>query len=234
MTAELSGVDLARVALANARAAAKTAPRQAPRKRTGARVARGGREPLAFGDALMRMMAERGWEAGVGGGSILDQWPTIAPELAGKVAAERFDETTGTLSLRPGSPAYATQLRLHQRQVLARIQAAPGGTAVKAVDILPVGNLAPTTAAADDVLPKPAVAPVPEDRAPTAGYLRALAVHRDHHRPPAGVVDLTEQIARARARQEAALRAHRLPDEDGAEYRANVEGQRPEQASKSA
>ncbi|MFE1230268.1 hypothetical protein [Streptomyces sp. NPDC058745] len=183
MTAQPSGVDLARVALQNARAAAKNAPTvKAPRQRTSvADRVRGGRDPMAFGDALMRMVAERGWESGVAAGGILDQWPTIAPELVGKVAAEKSGGIDRHLRSAPGVHAYATQLRLHHRQVLTRIQATPGGAAVKAVTTLPVAARsvpdhvqADTTASAAAA---PAPVPIPA-RDKSAGYRRALAAHR--------------------------------------------------------
>lgn len=130
-TSTTSGVDLARVALRNARAAAKTAPQKT--RRTGAatpsRQARsGGREPQTLGTAITRMVAERGLEAGATAGSVrrtvLCQWQHVAPELAGKVQAVRYDDATRTLHLRPCSPAYRTQLTLHQRQIVARVNAA--------------------------------------------------------------------------------------------------------------
>ncbi|MFF8798149.1 hypothetical protein [Streptomyces globisporus] len=58
------------------------------------------------------MVAERGWAtpaaAATIAGSVIDQWPAIAPELAGKVEAVQFDAATGTLHLRPATPAYRT------------------------------------------------------------------------------------------------------------------------------
>lgn len=230
----LSGVDLARVALANARAAAKNAPAQKkPRRRTTTtRDTRTGRDPVAFGDAILRMMAERGWEAGVAAGSILDQWPTIAPELAGKVSAEAFDEDTGTLALRPASDAYATQLRLHRPRVVARIQAAEGGNVVKDISILPVGPAVrqPPNAAAE---PEPQPGPAPERRqarreAPE-GYRQALSAHRAHYRVPAGDPQLTARIQAAAERQTAAILARRPKAEDDPEYLAQLELQQAKQ-----
>ncbi|MFJ7495834.1 DciA family protein [Streptomyces sp. NPDC097727] len=67
---------------------------------------------------MSKMVAERGRELAAAGGNILEQWPTIAPDLAGKVAVAHYDDETRTLHLRPGTPAYRTQLTLHQRQII--------------------------------------------------------------------------------------------------------------------
>ncbi|MCX4970819.1 DciA family protein [Streptomyces sp. NBC_00654] len=186
-----SGVDLARVALRNARAAAKTQPQ--PKRRTGAspsgRPRTGGRDPLPFGDALARMVAERGWEQAAAGGNVLDQWPTIAPELTGKVTAVRFDTQTRTLHLLPCSPAYRTQLTLHQKQITAKINDTVGPDTVRHLEILrpatlttphhapPVPSAARTPAPAATPHPvavsgKSARQEVPE------GYRDAIAAHR--------------------------------------------------------
>ncbi len=68
---ETSGVDRARIALRAAQAAAKQAPQ--PKRRTGAAAPRramgsAGRDPLSFGTAISRMVAERGWELAAAGG----------------------------------------------------------------------------------------------------------------------------------------------------------------------
>lgn len=136
---ETSGVDLARVALRAAQAAAKTAPQ--PKRRTGASAPRrvpgsGGREPLSFGTAISRMVAERGWELAATGGNILEQWPAIAPTLAGNVAAVRYDLETRTLHLQSATPAHRTQLTLHQRAIIAKINQAVGPDSVRHLEIL--------------------------------------------------------------------------------------------------
>ncbi|CAK7288587.1 DciA family protein [Streptomyces misionensis] len=206
-----SGVDLARAALAAARAAAKTRPTQptkkAPRSRRETR--RGGRDPMALGAAVAGLMTDRGWEPPEPGGSILDQWPTIAPELASKVTAVRFEHDTGTLHLRPISPAYATQLRLHQAQILTRIHEKTGARTVRQLRILAPGE---TQAARE---PEPQTVPLPEAEAPVrtretapAGYRQARALLREH-RLGAPMADPREEAARQR--QIAAARANRLP-----------------------
>lgn len=187
-----SGVDLARVALRNARAAAKASP-QKP-QRTGAAPSRRGRsgerEPQSLGTAISRMMAERGLEAGASAGTlrrtVLSQWATIAPELHGKVQAVQYDPVTRTLHLRPCSPAYRTQLTLHQRELVARVNATAGADTVTALKILPPGvtdtqerlNHAPAVQPPAAPAARPTADRQREPRPRDPGYLAALTAHQ--------------------------------------------------------
>ncbi|MFI9019185.1 DciA family protein [Streptomyces griseus] len=140
-TTTATGADLARIALQTARAAAKIAPQPKRTRTTTTRSQRsGGHEPLPFADALSRMIAERSWAtpaaAAATAGSVIDQWPAIAPELAGKVNAIHFDATTRTLHLRPATPAYRTQLALHQKQIVAKVNDTVGSNTVRHLEIL--------------------------------------------------------------------------------------------------
>ncbi|WP_385625477.1 DUF721 domain-containing protein (plasmid) [Streptomyces sp. P8-A8] len=193
MTDTTSGVDLARVALRAARAAAKTQPQA--KRRTGAsapRRSRGvGRDPLSFGQAISKMVAERGWELAAAGGSILEQWPTIAPVLARQVAAVHYDDETRTLHLRPATPAYRTQLTLHQREIIAKVNTAVGPDTVRHLEILLPAALTAThsshgpaavstPAAMSTPAPVPAApqTPVKTRQDASAGYHQVLAAHR--------------------------------------------------------
>ncbi|WP_329046694.1 DUF721 domain-containing protein [Streptomyces sp. NBC_01422] len=184
---EIRGVDLARVALRAAQAAAKTAPQ--PKRRTGASAPRritgiGGREPLSFGTAISRMVAERGWELAAAGGNILEQWPTIAPTLAGNVAAVRYDPDTRTLHLQPATPAHRTQLNLHQRDIIAKINQAVGPDSVRHLEILTSSALSsreyPAARVAATTTPRSAVPepPIKTRSDASAGYHQVLAAHR--------------------------------------------------------
>ncbi|WP_331726893.1 DUF721 domain-containing protein (plasmid) [Streptomyces globisporus] len=184
-----TGADLARIALRSARAAAKSAPQPKRTRNTTTRTQRGGgRDPLAFADALSRMVAERGWAtpaaAAATAGSVIDQWPAIAPELAGKVEAVQFDAASGTLHLRPATPAYRTQLTLHQKQITAKVNDTVGPDTVRRLEILrPAALTSPSPH--DDRTPAPAAAPQPaatpkrytREEAPE-GYREAIAAHR--------------------------------------------------------
>ncbi|MFB7211077.1 DciA family protein [Streptomyces sp. NPDC056255] len=186
MTDTTSGVDLARVALRAARAAAKAQPQ--PKRRTGAstpRRSRGvGRDPLPFGQAISKMVAERGWELAAAGGSILEQWPTIAPALAGKVAAVHYDDETRTLHLRPATPAYRTQLALHQREIIAKVNKAVGSDTVRQLEILLPAALtadhgpAALSTSTTVLAPAAAEAPVKTRADASAGYHQVLTAHR--------------------------------------------------------
>jgi predicted nucleic acid-binding Zn ribbon protein len=212
-----SGVDMARAALAQARAAAKTRPTEPKRKprRTASASSRHAGDPMGLGAAISRMMNDRGWEAPEPGGSIIDQWPTIAPELAGKVVAERFEHDTGILHLRPASPAYATQLRLYREKTLRRIQERTGSRSVRDLRILAPGTApgAPEPDTVGHLEQTAAAAPGPvrtrDDGCPGYQETRTVALA---HRPATPPAD--PYVLEAIARQEAALRAGRQPQSE--------------------
>jgi hypothetical protein len=213
MSQQPSGIDLARAALAAARADAKTRPAQPQRKKSRGAArpsARRAGDPMGLGAAINRMMTERGWQPPEQNGSILDQWPDIAPELAGKVAAVRYEHDTGTLHLRPASNAYATQLRLFQAQVLAKVQQAPSGASVRALKILPVGAAPQPAPPADAPTQTPTEqAPTPIPRPQPPGYRQARALLLENKLSTPEAMPYEEE---ARQRQIAALRANRLPE----------------------
>ncbi|MEV7160249.1 DciA family protein [Streptomyces misionensis] len=184
---ELSGIDLARVALHQAREAAKARGEGGTRKakrRTGTTVRRDGREPAGFSAVLQGLMADRAWDVPAAGGSILDQWPDIAaalsPKLAAHAQAVAFHAETGQLDLRADSPAYATQLRLISSRIVAAANDAVGTQAVRTVHVLAVGAVAPTTrdAATAATAATELEAPVKTRDMATPGFHRALAAHQ--------------------------------------------------------
>ncbi|MFI9331919.1 DciA family protein [Kitasatospora sp. NPDC052868] len=125
MSSTPSGIDLARQALAAARANSKNLPRQETtgpaRKSLRTRPKDAGREPVSLAGALEGLLRIAGWDTGVAGGDLVADWPVLAPELAGGAVAEHFDERTGTLHLRPISRAWGTQLRYAERQIVTGI-----------------------------------------------------------------------------------------------------------------
>jgi predicted nucleic acid-binding Zn ribbon protein len=211
-----SGADLARSALLRARAAAKNAPAQPQKKKTGPgrRITRtGGRDPIGLASAITAMMGDRGWQPPEAGGSIIDQWPSIAPELVGKVTAERFEHDTGILHLRPVSPAYATQLRLREVQTLCTIHEKTGSRSVRGLRILAPGGT-PRAPGADTTgqTEPPSAAPLAPVRAREDGCVgyqdpRAVVLEHRPERPP-----VDPYVEQAMRRQEAALRAGRPPE----------------------
>ena len=112
---EPSGVDLARVALraakeqARARGDAARQKKQARRGglRSGAHA--DGRDPMALGSAINRLITERGWETPAAVGGVMGRWPQIVgDELAKHCVPEKYDEDERVLIVRCDSTAWAT------------------------------------------------------------------------------------------------------------------------------
>ncbi|MGW1597554.1 DciA family protein [Streptomyces sp. NPDC002343] len=204
---EVSGVDLARVAL---RAAMEQARKNGGRTtktrqpRPAAVVRRDGREPLNLAAAIGALVTERAWELPAAGASLRDRWAAIAPDLAGHIAAVGYDADTGRLTVCPESSAWATKTRLEQARIIAAANGLAGRTVVRALKILAPGTVpVPEPADAD---PEPAAAPTgPLRTRETAsdGYRRAFAAHQKaapSHRVDPAIADAVE-------RQTAAMRA---------------------------
>ncbi|MFB7552583.1 DciA family protein [Streptomyces sp. NPDC056154] len=214
---EVSGVDLARVAL---RAAMEQARRngggQKARKkpRPVRTVRRDGREPMGLGAAIGALVTERAWELPAAGASLRDRWAAIAPELAGHVAAVSYDPDSGRLTVCPESTAWATKARLEQTRVIAAANKAAGRTVVSSLRILPPGA-APVPGPADAAPAAPAAPTGPARTRETAceGYRRALAAHQAV--TPAQRLDpgITEAVERqTRAMRELGRRAFPEPE----------------------
>ncbi|CAL9636879.1 hypothetical protein SUDANB120_06230 (plasmid) [Streptomyces sp. enrichment culture] len=204
---ELSGVDLARVALHQAREAAKArGASNASRRKRPTRTAsmrRDGREFAGFGAVLQGLLVDRAWDIQTAAGSVLDQWPDIADavtaNLSAHVTAAAFNADSGQLDLRPDSPAYATQLRLLSARIIAAANQRAGIQAVRAIRVLAIG---PTTAPEPHTTaPAPAPGTRPEapvrtrDMAP-AGFRRALAAHQAVPRTRVVPLDIAEAATR--------------------------------------
>ncbi|MFD3533342.1 DUF721 domain-containing protein [Streptomyces sp. NPDC058664] len=182
---EVSGVDLARVALRAAmEAARKNGTGQKAKKKPRAHVAvrRDGREPMGLGAAIGALVTERAWELPAAGASLRERWEALAPELAGHVTAVSYDPDSGQLTVCPESSAWATKARMEQTRVIAAANKAAGRTVVHALRILPPGAVpAPGPA---DVAPTDPVPAAPTGEAKTRetaceGYRRALAAHQE-------------------------------------------------------
>jgi len=141
------GVDLARAALESARAARRTSSRSgtqrpAPRRRRGWSGPRpDDRDPQLLGALASRLVAERGWNDRVSAGVVFARWT----QLVGSDVAEHAQPVSlheGELLVRASSTAWATQLRLLQRQLIARISAGAGRGVVTRIRVQ--GPAAPT------------------------------------------------------------------------------------------
>ncbi|MBD3550929.1 DciA family protein [Streptomyces sp. SP18CM02] len=179
-----SGADLARIALQAARAAAKTRPTTKPRLRTARPIRGERRDPAGLGNVLGHLTAELGWQSGMGGGNILEQWPDLCPQYVGHIEPVHYDPQAGRLDLRPASPAYATQLRLLGGQLCKQINDKAGQNLVRSVRVLPPGPITaqPTQATSTPGQPT-AERPVRTRDTACDGYKEALAAIRRAERP---------------------------------------------------
>ncbi|MET8943234.1 DciA family protein [Streptomyces sp. NPDC004542] len=144
---EPSGVDLARVALraakeqARARGDAVQQKKQARRGglRSGARA--DGRDPMALGAAINRLITERGWEAPAAVGGVMGRWPQIVGEdVAKHCVPEKYDEDERVLVVRCDSTAWATNLRLLAPTLVARLNEDLGHGAVRMIKVFGPGG----------------------------------------------------------------------------------------------
>ncbi|MBT2438939.1 DUF721 domain-containing protein [Streptomyces sp. ISL-36] len=143
---EPSGVDLARVALraakeqAKARGAAAQQKKQA-RRGGGLRSGSGadGRDPLALGAAINRLITERGWETPAAVGGVMGRWPQIVGEdLAKHCVPLKYEEDpeARVLTVQCDSTAWATQLRLLAPRLVARLNEDLGQGTVRIIKVL--------------------------------------------------------------------------------------------------
>ena len=209
---QASGIDLARQALAAYKATASNTPtRQAKKPRRTMRVHRGeGRDPQGLAGILGRLTAEQGWTDSLGGGSVIDQWDTLCPQYVGLVQAVHYDDATGR-GLRPSSHVYAAQLRLLGGQLAKQINDKMGRPVGRTIRVLPVGNITTTAAPAAEPQQPQGEAPVRTRDDGCPGYQDARAIVLEHRpEPPA----INPYVADAMARQVAALRANRQPEQE--------------------
>lgn len=147
--AAMPGMDLVRRALEEARAAARGQGKQVGQGRRSPAARRNpapnsrrrwsgpgpdGRDPQPLGRAARDLANSRGWSPRVAEGTVFGQWP----EVVGDQIAEHAHPTAlrdGVLSISAESTAWATQLRIVQAQVLAKIAAAVGDGVVTALRI---------------------------------------------------------------------------------------------------
>ena len=136
--AGLRGPDLVRAALEQANAAARakgTSPgRGRPRRPTAQRSGSGAeaRDPVLFGAAIQRLVAERGWEDTTAAASVLARWEQlVGPEIADHCRPASLVD--GELVLVAESSAWATQLRMLTRTLQGRLTEQVGEGVVTSV-----------------------------------------------------------------------------------------------------
>lgn len=150
------GMDLVRRALEEARAAARgkgkevgrggrsPSPRQ--NKAAGARRRWSGpgpdaRDPQPLGRATQDLARTRGWATQVAEGTVFAHWPVVVgDDIAAHASPTGLRD--GVLQVSAESTAWATQLRMVQSQLLAKIAAAVGDGVVTSLKI--TGPVAPS------------------------------------------------------------------------------------------
>jgi len=135
----LSGIDLARAALARSRQEARARGTAAPAKRAkGSRTVGSARrdagDPELLGETLSRLMVERGWDVPAAVAGVTERWAEIVgADLAEHCRPERFD--AGVLLLVAESTAWATQVRLLVPRLHQRIDDVVGGGVVNRIEV---------------------------------------------------------------------------------------------------
>jgi predicted nucleic acid-binding Zn ribbon protein len=132
------GIDLARAALAEARASARERAGKpgTAKSVTGRRGRRLGdaRDPQLFGEAISGLITDRGWEVPAAVGDARDRWGEIVgQDIAAH--AEPLSFTDGVLVVQASSTAWATQLRLLAPEIVRRLNRELGHNTVVRIDV---------------------------------------------------------------------------------------------------
>ncbi|QDN54239.1 DUF721 domain-containing protein (plasmid) [Streptomyces sp. S1D4-20] len=172
-----SGPDLARIALRQWAAAARSAPPVATRRRPPSSRADGGRDPIGLGAAVGALATSHGWLDDLAGERVRDLWAELFPALQEHAVVAGFDAQQRHLVLRPLTRAAAAHIRLRERQLLAVLTETAGdqvrGLKVLLPDTRAVSGIETSPAAdAHEALRSPTAAPGPVQRAGSAEYLR--------------------------------------------------------------
>ena len=153
--AALPGMDLVRRALEEARSAARGQGkevgrgRSSPAQRAASRGSRrrwsapgpDSRDPQPLGGAARELASTRGWSPRVAEGTVFAEWPAVVGEQIAEHAVPTVLRE-GVLHVSAESTAWATQLRMVQSQLLAKIAAAVGNGVVTSLRI--TGPTAPS------------------------------------------------------------------------------------------
>ncbi|MGW0662444.1 DUF721 domain-containing protein [Streptodolium elevatio] len=137
---EKKGIDLARAALMQARAQARSRHEQQQERRDGRRgLRRSGsgpddRDPQPLRRVMGRMIAERGWQTPAAVHGVMGRWTDIVgPGIAAHCAPEKFED--GRLVVRTDSDNYATHVRWLAPKLLARINQELGDGTVTYIEV---------------------------------------------------------------------------------------------------
>lgn len=126
-----AGPELARAALEAAlrkrtnRPVATRRDGDAPRKRGYSGPGPDPRDPAKFGDVLAKLVRTRGWERPAAEGTLFGSWEkVVGPDIASHSRPVTLDNAE--LTIEAESTAWATQLRLLNATILARIGSVVG------------------------------------------------------------------------------------------------------------
>ncbi|WP_160295426.1 DUF721 domain-containing protein [Demequina aurantiaca] len=142
--ARKDGADLAREAMARARASARergafrTSPRAArvtrETKRRESQPFQGGRDPLAMSDAVDTLMRRMGWTEQLEVSGVTGRWrEVVGDQIADHCEPLGFDE--GILTVKASSTAWATQLTIMSGQIRHRINEEFGRDIVREIKV---------------------------------------------------------------------------------------------------
>ncbi|AFM14836.1 putative RNA-binding protein containing Zn ribbon [Mycolicibacterium chubuense NBB4] len=151
--AGMKGMDLVRRVLEEARGAARVQGKDVGRGRTSPAPRRSAptsrrrwsgpgpdhRDPQLLGSATSELAKSRGWSTRVAEGAVFGRWrAVVGDQIAAHAEPTSLHE--GVLTVAAESTAWATQLRMVQAQILAKIAAAVGDGVVTSLKITgPVG-----------------------------------------------------------------------------------------------
>jgi len=221
-TQEPGGADLARTALRFARRTARlngNAPvkKTVPTRQQIARAGRDARDPSTLASVVPTMAAAQGWALGTAQGTMRNNWAQlVGADEATHWFPAGFNADTRTLRIACDSPAWATKLRLEQRQLLAKLNTARPDT-VRAIEIRvgtitagPAPDTEPTAPARQHTSPAPT--PVVSPLADSPAYQQLRQQMRDQAQARQAALD--EEAAA----KEEILRQHynRLREPEGA------------------
>nr|WP_018636654.1 DciA family protein [Parafrankia elaeagni] len=92
------------------------------------------RTPMAFGSAVARLVAERGWQTQATDASVLARWDAlVGPDIAAHCTPVSLRD--GELELVAESTAWATQLRMLSRQILGILRRELGPHVVRHITV---------------------------------------------------------------------------------------------------
>ena len=148
--------DLARATLDNYKSlgARMATSRKKTKPRTRYTPRGNGRDPVGLGDLTNGLLSN--WKPSMYGAQAVIRWNDYAGKAAALAAPERYDAETGTLHIRPVSPAAASALRWQANQLATAANQALGVDAVRHIRVLapdPARTATPT--ALDDEQPEP-------------------------------------------------------------------------------